>query len=148
MTSWTWTFTKVSPAKKCQFQCKLIANIFNTLSSHQYIDQMRQRTVMEVRESLSQAISHILTAIPKPSPPPPPPAPAPQPAVEYPSFLKGPLGQIMQQFNSFATNSSDILNEVSRADVGKVDIKLQGCLGSKSDVLWWRNFYSIARGGF
>ncbi|KAM7533338.1 hypothetical protein Aperf_G00000126372 [Anoplocephala perfoliata] len=82
-----------------------------------YIDQMRQRTVMEVRESLSQAIAHILKAIPKPSPI---PAPAPQPAVEYPSFSKGPLGQIMQQFNSYATNNLDILSEISGADFGKV----------------------------
>ncbi|VDL61259.1 unnamed protein product [Hymenolepis diminuta] len=90
---------------------------------NQYIDQMRQRTVMEVRESLSQAITHILKAIPKPQPIPAPapiPQPAPKPAVEYPSYLKGPLGQIMQQFSSYATTSSNIFNELCGSDVGKV----------------------------
>lgn len=85
----------------------------------QYIDQMRQRTVMEVRESLSQAIAHILKAIPKPQPAPPPPAP--QPAVEFP-VLRGPLGQILQQFNSYATTDSNILNEIAGADIGKVTV--------------------------
>ncbi|VDK38174.1 unnamed protein product [Taenia asiatica] len=83
----------------------------------QYIDQMRQRTVMEVRESLTQAIGHILKAIPKPQPP--PPQPLQQPAVEFP-MLKGPLSQVFQQFSSYAINNSNIANELSGADVGKV----------------------------
>ncbi|VDM17980.1 unnamed protein product [Hydatigera taeniaeformis] len=81
---------------------------------------MRQRTVMEVRESLTQAIGHILKAIPKPQPPPPPPPqPLQQPAVEFP-ILKSPLSQVFQQFNSYATINSNIVDELSCADVGKV----------------------------
>ncbi|KAL5111960.1 Annexin A7 [Taenia crassiceps] len=82
----------------------------------QYIDQMRQRTVMEVRESLTQAIGHILKAIPRPQPP---PQPLQQPAVEFP-LLMGPLSQVFQQFNSYVTNNSNIANELANADVGKV----------------------------
>ncbi|VDO04130.1 unnamed protein product [Rodentolepis nana] len=94
-----------------QHQLTAVVNHLN-----QYIDQMRQRTVIEVRESLSQAVAHILKSIPKPQLI---PQPAPTPAVEYPTYLKGPLGQIMQQFNSYATISSNILNELCGSDVGK-----------------------------
>lgn len=97
-----------------------LATLTASLFSNQYIDQMRQRTVMEVRESLSQAIGHILKAIPKPQPP-PPPQPLQQPAVEFP-MLKGPLSQVFQQFSSYATNNSNIANELLGADVGKVSV--------------------------
>uniref|UniRef100_A0A5K3FE44 Annexin n=1 Tax=Mesocestoides corti TaxID=53468 RepID=A0A5K3FE44_MESCO len=90
--------------------------VVNHLS--QFIDQMRQRTVLEVRESLTQAIGHILKAIPKQQPP-PPPNPVVQPAVEFP-LGKGQLGQIFQQFNNYAMANSRILYEISSADMGKV----------------------------
>lgn len=82
---------------------------------------MRQRTVVEVRESLTQAIGHILQVISRERPPQPPPSTAANLEFLAGTDSKGKhLGCIFQQLQNYMSNNSSAFIDLEKANIGKV----------------------------